>query len=151
MTAPLNDKAEIIATLKRLVDFIQPNTSSLIVLSEGRNRYICDKEPFKKGFLDDVEKRHELTRRLRTLDRTKASILLLWYVETKSKVEIARILGLSRTHIYRLHNEAIEELVAMNAEAPRKPRSPIPCGPIRPSSSEAPLLHHRVTRRGSAI
>lgn len=109
-----NDKAEIVTTLKQLEHFMLPKTSSLIVLAEGRDRYICDKEPFRKGFLDDLEKRHELARRLRKLDETKASLLFLWYVEAKSKIEIAHVMGLSRTHIYRLHNEAINDLIAMN-------------------------------------
>lgn len=111
------DQNDVVVTLKQLEHFVLPNTSSLIVLAESRNNYVYDKEPFKKGFLNDVEKRQELATRLKKLDKRKAKLLIMWHIESRPKAEIAATLGLSRTHVYRLYQESINDILQMDKKA----------------------------------
>lgn len=112
----LDTPMDIKRAIKRLRDFYDPVTGSIILLSlsAGRDDYLRD--PFRKGFLDTVDERKELIRRLGRLEERKRRLLLLWHLEANTKDDIARKLSLSRMHVYRLHGQAIDELVKMAQE-----------------------------------
>lgn len=80
-----------------LEDFYDPVTGSLVVLAETRGKDSYREEPFRQGFLDTVDERHEVLRRLDMLDERKR-------------------VGISRMHVYRLHGQAIQEIVDMGKE-----------------------------------
>lgn len=110
--------SEVRRAIARLEDFYDPKTGSLIVLSEATSKDSYRHEPFKEGFLDTLDERHEILRRLQQLDERKRQILLLWHLETLPKNEIAERVGVSRMHVYRLHGQAIQEIIQMGEETP---------------------------------
>ncbi|RJQ54938.1 MAG: hypothetical protein C4521_03545 [Actinobacteria bacterium] len=112
----LKTAREIKKAIALLEDFYDPVTSSLVLLSPTRSKASHATEPFKPGFLDTIDERHEILRRLALLDERKRTILLLWHLETLAKDQIAERVGLSRMHVYRLHGQAIQEIVDMGEE-----------------------------------
>jgi hypothetical protein len=112
----LSTKTEIIRTLVSLGDFLGPNTASLVLLKNAR-KYGNDIEPFRKGFLNTLDERLELIRRLNLLERRKRVLLLAWYLEKRPVTEISKRMKISRTHCYRLRNEAIQEIIEIGKES----------------------------------
>ena len=115
MLATAREVRRAIATLE---DFYDPQTGSIVVLAESRGKDSYREEPFKSGFLDTLDERHEVARRLQLLDERKRQIMLLWHLETLPKTEIAERVGVSRMHVYRLHGQAMQEIIEMAEEKP---------------------------------
>lgn len=107
---------EIRRAIARLEDFYDPTTGSIVIIAETRGKDSYRQEPFKAGFLDTLDERHEIARRLELVDERKRQILLLWHLETLPKDEIAQRVGVSRMHVYRLHGQAIQEIIDMGEE-----------------------------------
>jgi DNA-directed RNA polymerase specialized sigma24 family protein len=99
--------AEVISALKRYRDAFDPRTTSII--TPFRNGHDPHAEPFRAGFLGSIQERDELLRRLteRIAVRERA-LLLLWYIADLPVARIARRLGISRIHCYRLRKQAID-------------------------------------------
>ncbi len=112
----LRTAKEVKRAISRLEDFYDPVTGSIVLLDGTRGKDAYRDEPFKAGFLDTLDERHEVARRLALIDERKREILLLWYLETLPKDEIAKRVGVSRMHVYRLHGQAIQEIIAMGEE-----------------------------------
>jgi DNA-directed RNA polymerase specialized sigma24 family protein len=70
-----------------------------------------DGEPFGHGFLTGFEERTEVTRLLETLDPRERRLLILWYMEGHPVAAIARSLGISRVHCYRLRDRALRRMI----------------------------------------
>ena len=100
---------DVIRTLKRLRDPYDPRSSSLMLV--GGASEDPHAEPFHRGFIDHFEERAELQRRLEALDERDRALLLLWYCEGRPVAHIARTIGISRVHCYRLGRRAIQALL----------------------------------------
>lgn len=110
----LRSPEDVIRTLTRFRDVLAPHSGSILFVGASRG---SDRDPFHPAFLTAIEARSELVRRLRRLDPRARLLLFLWYVEGRSPTDIARHLGISRVHCYRLRNRALVEL-ASPAEPP---------------------------------
>lgn len=72
-------------------------------------------DPFRSGFLNRMDERDELARRMRRrLDGRARLLLYLWYVADLPVSRVAGRIGVSRVHCYRLRDRALNAL----AEAP---------------------------------
>jgi DNA-directed RNA polymerase specialized sigma24 family protein len=104
----LDDVSQVITALLRYQDVFDPRTSSILTVSTGARGF--GSEPFCSGFISGLEERAELRRRLRSLDPRQRAVLYLWYVESYPVMKIARKLGISRVHCYRVRKRALEEM-----------------------------------------
>lgn len=68
-------------------------------------------EPFGRGFLTGLDERSELARLLDALDPRERRLLVLWFVEGYPVSAIARALGISRVHCYRLKDRALRQML----------------------------------------
>ena len=102
-------QAQIIEALRLLSAHYDPRTSSLLRI-QNKHR---DAHPmlFRPGFLSTLEERREVIRRLRLLDERGRTLLVLWFVEGRPVAHIARWLGISRVHCYRLKERALQAML----------------------------------------
>jgi DNA-directed RNA polymerase specialized sigma subunit len=105
------NRDEVIKVLSEIDYVYNPNSSSLIVLEGFKNENLSQPEPFKRGFLSGFEKRWVLRQCLSKLEARKAKLLMFWYVQTMPKWQIAKAIGVSRSHLYRLRDKALEEVI----------------------------------------
>jgi hypothetical protein len=106
----------VVWALKRYQDVFDPKSGSIIIPVKGRSEHTS--EPFKPGFLEGIDRRDELLYRMRTrLDNRERMLLVLWYIADLKPGEVARKLGISRMHTYRLKKKALWALVDDDARA----------------------------------
>lgn len=100
---------DIIAALRRSRDFYDPRTGSVLLLA----RVAPDPtvEPFRPGFIATIEERARVTRLMEEIDPRSRKLLVLWFMESRPVTAIARILGISRIHCYRLKDKALERML----------------------------------------
>jgi DNA-directed RNA polymerase specialized sigma24 family protein len=111
----LDHPSTVIRALAAYMDVFDPRTGSLIVV--GRSGGQAESEP-ARGLSARIEERAELVRRLHLLDPRKRNVLCLWYMTGLPATEIARRVGVSRVHAYRLRNQALAEIIkAADVEA----------------------------------
>lgn len=96
---------EVVRALKSYRDHYDPKSKSILLVSSRTTD--VDADPFRRGFLDTLEARAELLRRLASLDERERAVLLLWYVSDLPVREICEKLSLSRSHCYRLRDRAL--------------------------------------------
>ncbi|MCA1834367.1 MAG: DUF1492 domain-containing protein [Actinobacteria bacterium] len=100
---------EVVGALKKFSDFYQPRTNSVLAMSgNGRDPHA---DPFRGGFIDSLEVRTELLRRLASLDERDRTVVMLWYVSEEPVKEMTARLGISRATLYRLRDRALQEMV----------------------------------------
>lgn len=128
-------RSEVIRALVRYADVFDPNTCSVILV--GRAAKSFGRDPFRGGFIARIEERAELVRRLRRLHPRKRTVLCLWYMTSRTAVEIAKHVGVSRMHCYRLRNQALAEMARAEEEegAPRPQPQPV----LRGAPQRAPV------------
>ncbi|HEX9713373.1 MAG TPA: sigma factor-like helix-turn-helix DNA-binding protein [Actinomycetota bacterium] len=97
---------QVARTLKAFRDYYQPKSSSVAIFN-GKKTTDVDADPFRRGFIDNLDLRTELLTRLSSLDERERSILMLWYVSDLPVRTICEQLGLSRSHAYRLRDRAL--------------------------------------------
>ena len=102
---------QVTRALKSFRDYYHPRSSGIITGATSKSRDI-DADPFRHGFLDSIETRAELLRRLSALDERERSVLMLWYVMDQPVHEICDQLSLSRSHCYRVRDRALATMVA---------------------------------------
>lgn len=100
-------EAEIIRALARTRHAVDPRTGSIIFVSGAKSG---NKDPFGGVFLAGIEERSELVRRLRLIEPRDRKLLFLWYVEGLPVTTIAKRLGISRVHCYRLRKRALQQM-----------------------------------------
>jgi DNA-directed RNA polymerase specialized sigma24 family protein len=99
----------IIHALKRYRDVFDPKTGSLILIA--RDRFDPSRGPFRAGFIDRLEERQELRRRMtERIQPRERKLLYLWYVADLPVTRVARMLGISRMHCYRLRKDALSAM-----------------------------------------
>jgi DNA-directed RNA polymerase specialized sigma24 family protein len=114
--AMLRDPDEVIRALTRLRDVLNPRSRSILFVGATNG---AERDPFHPAFLVSIEARAELVRRLRLLQPRDRLLLFLWYVEGWPPTEVARHLGISRVHCYRLRNRALARLTDPEPSARR--------------------------------
>lgn len=96
-------------SLKRYRDVFDPTTTSVITVS--RDAFDPSRGPFGHGFIYQLHEREELRRRMtERIEARERKLLFLWYVADLPAARVARSLGISRMHAYRLHKGALEAL-----------------------------------------
>ncbi len=106
---------EVISTLKSLNDYYYIKSNFIICprlckLNTGSRELFCF------GFLDSIEKKRELVKRLKKLEEREKTVLLLFYSLGKSIGCIGQELHLSCRHCYRIKNKALEKIVNFGKE-----------------------------------
>jgi len=97
---------QVVRTLKAYREYYHPKSSGVLLVSNRTTD--VDADPFRKGFLDTLEARTELLRRLSSLDERERAVLMLWYVMDQPVRSICEQLELSRSHCYRLRDRALQ-------------------------------------------
>jgi DNA-directed RNA polymerase specialized sigma24 family protein len=115
--------ADVVAALRRFRTYYDPKTASLLLV--GRGGSDMDADPFRGGFLSTIEERHELLRRLGTLEPRARRLLVLWHVEGTPVASIARKLCMSRVHCYRVQRAALEKMIDPKVEDEEDPREAV--------------------------
>lgn len=100
---------DVIRALARFRDCYDPKTASLMLV--GSHAQDPHAEPFRAGFIARFDERAELLRRLATLDERARRLLVLWHVEAVPVAHIARRLGISRVHCYRVNRRALDAIL----------------------------------------
>ena len=103
---------QLTAALARIGDGYGPKSRSVLARDRA---WDPDAEPFGRGFLTGLEERTEIRRLLGALDVRDRRLLILWYVEGRPVTAIARALGISRVHCYRLRDRALHRMVDASA------------------------------------
>jgi DNA-directed RNA polymerase specialized sigma24 family protein len=70
-----------------------------------------DEDPFARGFLAGLEERTEIGRLMKLLDPRSRRLLGMWLVEGRPVTAIAKALGISRVHCYRLRDRALRRML----------------------------------------
>jgi DNA-directed RNA polymerase specialized sigma24 family protein len=95
--------------LKRYRDVFDPKTTSVITVSS--DRFDPSRGPFGNGLLFRLDEREELRRRMtERIKPRERQLLFLWYVADLPPSGVARSLGISRMHAYRLRKSALSAL-----------------------------------------
>lgn len=110
----LSTFAEIERGLARYNDAFQPRTASFV--SVGGSGRGPGGEVFHPTLLEDLELRAELRARLSWLDHEERLVLLRWYIESRPVQVIARELGRSVRHVYRVRNRAMERILELGRD-----------------------------------
>jgi len=100
--------------LWRYADAYQVRTATITTIPSGRSS--GDRLPFRNAFLDRLDERSELKARLAWLDHEEQVVVLRWYVEGAKPEAIARHLGRSVRHVYRVRARAVERLVDLGRD-----------------------------------
>jgi DNA-directed RNA polymerase specialized sigma24 family protein len=109
----LRSPSEVVRALLTYTDWWQPSTSSVMQVGGARRvgRGFADGLP--SGLLATIDVRTELCRRMARLEDRDRSVLFLWYVRQLAVGDIARAVGVSRRHCFRLRSAAIRKLVEL--------------------------------------
>lgn len=107
----LRSPMDVIRAFWRCRDFDEPRSRSIVrrISSSGGDR---SRDPFHPWLLAGLEERAELADRLRRIGPRERRLLFLWYVEGQPVSGIAKTLGISRVHCYRLRDRAFRAMLA---------------------------------------
>ena len=107
----LRRPTDVIRALGRCRDLDQLHSGSIVyrVSSSGADR---SRDPFHPWLLAGLEERAELADRLHRIGPRERRLLFLWYVEGQPVTAIAKTLGISRVHCYRLRDRAFQAMLA---------------------------------------
>lgn len=105
----LQTVGQVVRALKTFREYYHPRSSGILTGVISRTTDV-DADPFRRGFLDSLELRTELLRRLSSLDERERSVLMLWYVMDQPVHEICGTLSLSRSHCYRVRDRALANM-----------------------------------------
>jgi DNA-directed RNA polymerase specialized sigma subunit len=105
----LSSPREVVRCLITYTDWWQPSTTSILQVGSAR-RDSGTPDGFRSDLLDHLDERTELCRRMALLAERERKLLYLWYMRDLPTREIARGVGVSRRHLFRLRAEAIRKL-----------------------------------------
>ncbi len=110
----LDHPSDVIRVLVRYMDVFDPSTGSIVFVGRSRTRF--GHPAFRGGLIAGIEERAELVRRLHRLHPRKRNVLCLWYMTSLPATDIARRVGVSRMHCYRLKRQALSEMAQTDEE-----------------------------------
>lgn len=110
---------DVIRALTRFRDCYDPATASLMLV--GSSPSDPHREPFRSGFISHFDERALLVRRLARLEERARRLLILWHVEAHPVTHIAKRLGVSRVHCYRLRSRALLDMLDDDARGRTEP------------------------------
>ncbi|HVL90597.1 MAG TPA: sigma factor-like helix-turn-helix DNA-binding protein [Actinomycetota bacterium] len=99
---------DVVRALERSRDCFDPSSTSLMIVAETKNPH---RDPFGRGFIAGFEERTELRKRLARLDERSRALVILWHAYGHPVAQIARRLGISRVHCYRLERRALDLMI----------------------------------------
>lgn len=102
---------EVIRALLTYTDWWQPNTTSVMQVGALRRSGRGFTDGIPHGLISTIDIRSELSRRMNQLDERARTLLFLWYVQQLAVSDIAKMIGTSRRHCFRLRASAIRKLV----------------------------------------
>lgn len=100
---------QVVGALKAFREHYHPKSSGILLVSNKTTD--VDADPFRRGFLDTVDLRSQLLRRLALLDERERAVLMLWYVMDLPVRTVCEKLSLSRSHCYRLRDRALVAMI----------------------------------------
>jgi hypothetical protein len=104
---------EVVRALLTFTDWWQPTTSSVMQVGAMRRSGRGFGDGIRPGLISTIDIRSELSRRMNRLDERDRTVLFLWYVRQFAVADIARSIGASRRHCFRLRASAIRKLVEL--------------------------------------
>ena len=112
MITVLGTPESVIRALLTYTDWWQPTSSS--VLQVGAMRRTGDRfaDGLPSGLIATIDVRGAC-RRMSTLDQRSRAVLFLWYVRQLAVADIAKIIGVSRRHCFRIRAASVRELVEL--------------------------------------
>jgi len=105
---------EVVGALKAFADFYQPRATGSIISGQGRGPQFGG-DPFRGGFIDSLDARTTLLKRLAVLDERDRNVVMLWYVNDVPVKDICTKLGVSRATLYRMRDRALQQMVECGA------------------------------------
>lgn len=108
---PLLDSPDLVVrALLTYTDWWQPATGSILTVARSGGEA---GDGFRSGLIDSLDVRDELRRRVGMLPERDRQLLFLWYVAQLPVEEIARAVGVSRRHCFRVRSKAIRMIVEL--------------------------------------
>lgn len=109
----LETVGDVVTALKSFGDFYSPKSTSVLVATGKPLDVSAD--PFRRGFIDSLEIRTELLKRLAGLEERERTAVMLWYVSETPVRELCARLGVSRATLYRLRDRALGNMIDADA------------------------------------
>ncbi len=110
MSPSLDSPDLVVRALVTYTDWWQPSSGSVLMIAR---RSGGGHEGFRSGLIESLDVRDELRRRVCLLPERDRQLLFLWYVAQASVQEIARAVGVSRRHCFRVRARAIRTIVEL--------------------------------------
>jgi len=110
----LSSSREVIWALLTYTDWWQPATTSILQGIHRRGGEHAD--GMRAGLLEHLDERTELCRRMEHLKDAERRVLYLWYLEQLAAEDIARKVGISRRHTFRVRSNAIRKIVELGED-----------------------------------
>ena len=101
--------------LVRYTDWCHPRGSSIIQVAAAR-RDTAFGDGIPAGFLETIDERTEICRRMYELDERDREVLFLWYVQQLAVGDISKVMRLSRRQCFRRRARAVKRLVEMDED-----------------------------------
>ena len=111
MRRVLRTPDEVVRALLTYTDWWQPNTTSVMQVGAMRRSGKGFTDGIPPGLLSTIDVRTELGRRMSLLGERARTVLFLWYVRQLAVSDIAKVIGTSRRHCFRLRASAVRTLV----------------------------------------
>lgn len=108
----LDSGREVVRSLITYSDWWQPATTSVLRVANAR-RDSDFGDGFRSGFVETLDERRELCRRVGRLSDRERTLLVLWYVMQLHVDDVAGALRISRRHCFRLKAGAIRKIVEL--------------------------------------
>jgi DNA-directed RNA polymerase specialized sigma subunit len=106
---------DVIRCLVTYTDWWQPVTTSVLqIAASGRKRDAPD--GLRPGLVEHLEERTELCRRMEQLKARERLLLYLWYVKEAEIPQIARRVGVSQRHVFRVRAAAVKKIVDLGED-----------------------------------
>jgi hypothetical protein len=102
---------EVVRALLTYTDWWQPNTTSVMQVGAMRRSGKGFTDGIPPGLISTIDVRTELGRRMSLLAERERTVLFHWYVRQLAVSDIAKLIGTSRRHCFRLRASAVRKLV----------------------------------------
>jgi DNA-directed RNA polymerase specialized sigma24 family protein len=107
----LTSENEVVRCLVTYTDWWQLVSTSVLSLGPRSRGFSSD--GIRPGLVETLEERMELSRRMAELPPRERGVLFLWYVGQLSATQVARGVGISRRHCFRVRARALRRIVEL--------------------------------------